>query len=61
MGQDFLAAMCLILVIEGILPFLMPGRWREMMLSLAQIDEKSIRMIGFGSMMLGAGLLFLVK
>ena len=61
MGQDFLVAMCLVLVIEGILPFLMPGRWREMMLSLAQIDEKSIRMIGFGSMLLGAGLLFLVK
>ena len=61
MGQDFLVAMCLVLVIEGILPFLMPGRWREMMLSLAQVDEKSIRMIGFGSMLLGAGLLFLVK
>lgn len=61
MGQDFLVAMCLVLVIEGILPFLMPGRWREMMLSLAQIDERSIRMIGFGSMLLGAGLLFLVK
>jgi len=61
MGQDFLVAMCLVLVIEGILPFLMPGRWREMMLSLAQVDERSIRMIGFGSMLLGAGLLFLVK
>ena len=61
MGQDFLVAMCLVLVIEGILPFLMPGRWRVMMMSLAEIDERSIRMIGFGSMLLGAGLLFLVK
>ena len=61
MGQDFLAAMCLVLVLEGILPFLMPGRWREMMLSLTQVDERSIRMIGFGSMLLGAGLLYLVK
>lgn len=61
MGQDFLAAMCLVLVLEGILPFLMPGRWRDMMLSLAQVDERSIRMIGFGSMVLGAGLLYLVK
>lgn len=61
MGQDFLAAMCLVLVLEGILPFLMPRRWRDMMLSLAQVDERSIRMIGFGSMVLGAGLLYLVK
>ncbi|MBV1932196.1 MAG: DUF2065 domain-containing protein [Porticoccaceae bacterium] len=53
--------MCLVLVLEGILPFLMPGRWREMMLSLTQVDERSIRMIGFGSMLLGAGLLYLVK
>ncbi len=61
MGQDFLAAICLVLVLEGILPFLIPGRWREMMLSLTQIDERSIRLMGFGSMCLGAGLLFLVK
>ncbi len=61
MGQDFLAAMCLVLVLEGIMPFLMPGRWREMMLSLTQVDERSIRMIGFGSMLLGAGLLYFVK
>ncbi len=61
MGQDFLAALCLVLVIEGILPFLIPGRWREMMLSLTQVDEKTIRLIGLSSMLLGAGLLFLVK
>lgn len=61
MGQDFLVAMCLVLVLEGILPFLMPGRWRDMMLSLSQVDERSIRMIGFSSMLLGAGLLYLVK
>jgi uncharacterized protein YjeT (DUF2065 family) len=60
-GQDFLVAMCLVLVLEGILPFLMPGRWRDMMLSLSQVDERSIRMIGFSSMLLGAGLLYLVK
>lgn len=61
MGQDFLAALCLVLVIEGILPFLAPGRWREMMQALAQVDERTIRLTGLGSMVLGAGLLFLVK
>lgn len=61
MGQDFIAAMCLVLVLEGILPFLAPGRWRGMVLSLAQVDERSIRIIGLCSMLLGAGLLYLVK
>ena len=61
MGQDFLTAMCLVLVLEGILPFLTPGRWRETILSLAQLDERTIRLIGFASMLLGAGLLYLVK
>ena len=60
-GQDLLAAMCLVLVLEGILPFLMPARWRTMVLELAQLSESSIRLVGFGSMVLGAGLLYLVK
>jgi len=61
MAQDLLAALCLVLVIEGIMPFLAPSGWRNMMLSLAQIDDKKIRMLGLVSMLLGAGLLFLVR
>ncbi|RLA46923.1 MAG: DUF2065 domain-containing protein [Gammaproteobacteria bacterium] len=61
MGQDFLTALCLVLVLEGVLPFLMPRRWRDMILSLAQMDERTIRVIGLASMLLGAGLLYLVK
>ncbi len=61
MGQDFLAALCLVLVIEGVLPFLAPGRWRNMVLALAQVDERTIRLTGLASMAVGAGLLYLVK
>ena len=61
MAQDLLAALCLVLVIEGILPFLAPSSWRNMMLSLAQTDDKNIRVLGLVSMLLGAGLLFLVR
>ena len=61
MGQDFLTALCLVLVLEGVLPFLMPRRWRDMILSLAQMDERTIRIIGLASMLLGAGLLYFVK
>ncbi len=61
MAQDLLAALCLVLVIEGIMPFLAPSGWRNMMLALAQTDDKNIRILGLVSMLLGAGLLFLVR
>ena len=61
MAQDLLAALCLVLVIEGIMPFLAPSSWRNMMLALAQTDDKNIRILGLVSMLLGAGLLFLVR
>lgn len=61
MAQDLLAALCLVLVIEGIMPFLAPSGWRNMMLALAQTDDKNIRVLGLVSMLLGAGLLFLVR
>ncbi|RLA39343.1 MAG: DUF2065 domain-containing protein [Gammaproteobacteria bacterium] len=61
MAQDLLAALCLVLVIEGIMPFLAPSGWRNMMLSLAKTDDKNIRILGLVSMLLGAGLLFLVR
>ncbi|MBL4783513.1 MAG: DUF2065 domain-containing protein [Porticoccaceae bacterium] len=61
MAQDLLAALCLVLVIEGIMPFLAPSGWRNMMLTLAQSNEQHIRILGLASMLLGAGLLFLVR
>ena len=61
MAQDLLAALCLVLVIEGIVPFLAPSSWRNMMLTAAQTDDKNIRRLGLVSMLLGAGLLFVVK
>lgn len=61
MGQDLLAALCLVLVFEGLLPFLAPGRWREMVLALAQANERTIRLIGLVSMLVGVGLLYLVR
>ncbi|MCS5567647.1 MAG: DUF2065 domain-containing protein [Pseudomonadales bacterium] len=61
MWEQIGAALCLVLVIEGILPFLFPARWRTLAESLRSVDDKTIRLVGFASMMLGAGLLFLVK
>ena len=61
MWEQIGAALCLVLVIEGLLPFLFPARWRTLAASLRTVDDKSIRFVGFASMMLGASLLYLVK
>ena len=61
MWQDIATALCLMLVIEGILPFLYPRRWREMVAMLAEVDDRTMRIIGFGSMVTGVSVLYLVR
>lgn len=52
-------ALALIFVIEGMLPFLAPGRWRNMVKIMAETDDKTMRAMGLFSMVLGLGLLYL--
>ena len=61
MWQDFAAAVCLVLVIEGILPFLYPKRWRTLAMSLATVDDRTMRIMGFSSMLIGVVCLYLVR
>ncbi|MDP6651527.1 MAG: DUF2065 domain-containing protein, partial [Gammaproteobacteria bacterium] len=46
MWHDLAVAFCLMLVIEGILPFIDPKRWRRMLLMLDEIDDTTMRLIG---------------
>ncbi len=55
--QELFRALALVLVIEGVLPFLAPARWRQAMLSVMQLESRHIRIIGLLSML--AGLLLL--
>ncbi|MDG1165434.1 MAG: DUF2065 domain-containing protein [Porticoccaceae bacterium] len=57
MLEDIGRAVGLMLVFEGIMPFLSPSRWRNMAEVLATADDKSMRLIGLLSMLLGLGLL----
>lgn len=59
--QVFPVAMALVLVIEGMLPFLSPSRWRQMIVTVAQLDDASIRRFGLGSMAFGLLLLYWVN
>lgn len=61
MWHELAVAFCLMLVIEGIIPFISPGRWRKMLLVLDQIDDNTMRMIGLGSMLTGTVLLLIIN
>ena len=57
MFEDIGKAIGLMLVFEGIIPFLAPRRWRNMAQVLATIDERAMRIIGLLSMLVGLALL----
>jgi uncharacterized protein len=54
-------ALCLVLVLEGMIPFLYPTRWRNLVMQLAQISDRQLRIMGFVSMVIGVGLLYILK
>ncbi|MES2561267.1 MAG: DUF2065 domain-containing protein [Pseudomonadota bacterium] len=57
MGNTLLSALALMLVIEGVLPFLVPAIWRETFRRLTEMSDGQIRFIGLTSIL--AGLLML--
>ncbi len=61
MWDTLLIAFALMLVLEGMLPFLLPSIWRETFKKLTEIGDNQVRFIGLTSMLLGLLLLYLVK
>jgi uncharacterized protein YjeT (DUF2065 family) len=61
MGTTLLMAVALMLVIEGLLPFLAPSLWRETFRRLMQLSDGQIRFFGLSSMLAGVFLLFLSR
>jgi uncharacterized protein len=51
-------AIALVFIIEGMLPFISPNRWRAMLAVAAQMDDRMIRNIGLGSMLFGVVILY---
>lgn len=54
-------AFALMLVLEGLLPFLMPSAWRDAFRKLTEISDTQVRFIGLTSMLAGLLILYLVK
>ena len=57
--HDWLRAIGLVLVIEGLMPLLAPARWREMFMQVARLRDGQIRFVGFGSALAGVVLLLM--
>ena len=53
----FLSALALVLVFEGLLPFMSPGAWRRLFERALQMSDGQIRLFGLASLVAGVALL----
>jgi uncharacterized protein YjeT (DUF2065 family) len=60
-ASTLMMAIALMLVIEGLVPFLLPTVWREAFRRLTQMSDGQNRFVGLSSMLAGALLFFLTK
>ena len=61
MLQNFIVAACLVLVLEGMLPFLSPRGWRQAIQGLLSFSDRQIRSAGLVSMLAGVVLLYVLN
>ncbi len=61
MWDDLLAAIALLFVIEGIIPFASPQRLRRFLLQITQWDDRALRLMGLISMLAGVALLYALR
>lgn len=60
-GIDWLAAIGVLLVIEGVLPFAAPAVWRDGFRRMLEFSDSQLRFIGAASMLGGVFLLILLN
>ena len=53
----FIMALALMLILEGVLPFLAPNLWRDTFRRITQMSDGQIRFVGLSSMLVGLLLL----
>jgi len=52
-SESLLAAFALVLVVEGILPLVAPGLWRESFRKLVELTDGQLRFVGLVSIAIG--------
>ncbi|MGI9232297.1 MAG: DUF2065 domain-containing protein [Woeseiaceae bacterium] len=58
---EILTALALVFVIEGMLPFISPAKYRQMVAEVTRLSDSSIRNVGLVVMVAGLLLLFFVR
>ncbi len=60
-GADLVAALALLFVLEGIMPFMNPAGMKKALAKLLTVGDRDLRIAGLGSMLVGVLMLFLVR
>jgi len=61
MWNELLVAIALVLVFEGIIPFLAPDKFRQALAQLTQMPDQVLRIIGLASMSVGIIFLYILR
>ncbi len=59
--NDLLTALALVMVVEGIIPFISPQGYKNTMQQMLSMPDKTLRSVGLGLMVVGVIALFLVR
>jgi uncharacterized protein YjeT (DUF2065 family) len=58
---EILTACALVLVLEGILPFVGPSRYKQLVAQMVRLSDNQLRTAGLAAMIAGLMLLFFVR
>ena len=61
MWREIATALCLMLIFEGIVPFLDPRGWQRTLVRVAQVHPGAVRMLALASMAIGLLLLHWIR
>ena len=61
MGENFLAALALVLILEGVLPLFAPRAWREAFTKMLELSDGQLRFVGLMAFGIGLVLLWVTK
>lgn len=61
MWPELLSALGLVLILEGIMPFINPEGLRRVFLLAARLDNATLRFVGITSMLLGLIILYIAR
>ena len=58
---EILTAVALVLVIEGMLPFVRPSRYKQLVAQIVRLSDNQLRLFGLTAMIIGILILFIVR